>query len=110
MRRSTGMTGAKVPPRTIHRVRWGEHEDLLQRWKHAPPAHPENPRYTACDVEVAGRYSLFESVVNVFRQRGWLDAPPADYKWAVLTVTYKAPRDPRDRFASLGPRRGRRAS
>ena len=36
--------------------------------------------------------------MNVFRERGWLDAPPADFKWAILTVTYDAPEDPLDDF------------
>ncbi len=88
-------------PATRHKVRWGEHESLLKQWRKRPPAHPENPRYVGAEVEVEGQYSLFESVVNRFRDRGWLDAPPADYKWAVVTIYYEAPPDPSEQFAVL---------
>jgi hypothetical protein len=45
--------------------------------------------------------------MNTCRERGWLDPPPADYKWAVVTVHYKAPKDPMDRFATIGSEKNR---
>lgn len=94
------METAKQTLTTRHKVPWPTHESVLKTWKSDPPIHPKSPRYRAYDFEVEGKYSLFESVVNVFRERGWLDAPPPDYKWAVLTVFYKAPKDARDYFAA----------
>ena len=94
------MDAAKSPT-TRHYVRWGKHEALLALWMDDPPIHPKNPRYRGYEIAIEGRYSWFESIVNIFRRRGWLDAPPADYKWAVLTVSYRAPKDPMDRLASL---------
>lgn len=88
---------------TQHRFPWERHEKVLKMWKSNPPTHPENPRYRAYDFSVEGRYSMVESVVNIFREKQWLDAPPADYKWAIVTVYYKAPRDPRDVFAGMSP-------
>src|SRR5437764_6513101 len=88
-------------PITRHYVPWGKHEALLALWSEDPPTHPENPRYRGYEVTIESRCSRFESVVNLFRARGWLDAPPADYKWAVLTVSYRAPEDPLDRLPSL---------
>ncbi len=88
---------------TQHKVPWERHESVLRTWKSDPPTHPDSPRYRAYDFSVEGRYSFFESVVNLFRQRGWLDAPPADYKWAILTIYYRAPKDPRDYFAKITP-------
>jgi hypothetical protein len=95
------MSQGQAPPSTRVCVPWRKHQAILEQWKQSPPVHPENPRYRAYEFQVEGRYSWFESVVNVFRHRGWLDAPPADYKWAVLTVRYSAPTDPMDRFATL---------
>ncbi len=89
---------------TCHKMPWSKHETVLRTWKSNPPVHPANPRYRAYDFSVEGRYSLFESIVNAFRQRGWLDAPPAEYKWAIVTVSYRAPRDPRDYFVALSSR------
>lgn len=83
---------------TRHKFPWERHEKVLRMWKSDPPRHPDSPRFRAYDFEVEGRYSFFESVMNVFRDKGWLDAPPADFKWAVVTVYYKAPKDPRDYF------------
>lgn len=85
-------------PVTRHCVRWGQHENLLNQWRRNPPIHPESPRYQGAEVEVEGRYSWFESAVNVLRRKGWLDAPPADFKWAIVTVYYEAPEDPTDRL------------
>lgn len=95
------MGTGKVPPMTRHRVRWGQHGPILEQWRRQPPTHPVNPRYRCASIQIDGRYSLFETIVNYFRDRGWLDAPPADFKWAVLTVYYAPPEDPMDRFASL---------
>ena len=102
---------------TQHKFPWERHEAVLKMWKSQPPTHPDSPRYRAYDFTVEGRYSLFESVVNIFRERGWLDAPPADFKWAIVTVFYKAPKDPRDYFnrisereAATPPRGSRRTS
>lgn len=89
---------------TCHKMRWEKHEGVLRSWKSNPPVHPANPRYRAYDFSVEGRYSFFETVVNVLRHRGWLDAPPASYKWAIVTVSYRAPRDPRDYFVALSSR------
>ena len=95
------MSTGTSPLTTRHLVRWGQHEPLLERWEKDPPSHPMNPRYRCYEIRVDGRYSRFESLMNVFRARGWLDAPPAPYKWAVLTVYYRAPKDARERFAAL---------
>lgn len=86
---------------TTHRLRWGPHEELVQTWSKRPPVHPVNPRYKGKAVEVEGRYSLFETVINVLRRKGWLDAPPADFKYAIVTVYYEAPEDVMDQFALL---------
>ncbi|QDV35997.1 hypothetical protein [Tautonia plasticadhaerens] len=88
-------------PTTTHRVRWGEHVDLVKAWRKRPPTHPDNPRYRAYDIRVEGRYSLFETIVNVFRDKGWLDPPPPEYKWADVIVSYRAEDDPRDEFSRL---------
>jgi hypothetical protein len=88
---------------TQHKFRWGKHETVLKIWKTHPPTHPVSPRYRAIDFSVEGRYSLVESIVNIFRDKGWLDAPPADYKWAIITVYYRAPKDASDYFARLSP-------
>jgi hypothetical protein len=92
---SSGVKG----PTTTHRVRWGEQDDLVKSWRKRPPIHPDNPRYQACEFQVVGRYSLFETIVNIFRDRGWLDPPPPEYKWAIVTVSYRAEEDPMDQFA-----------
>jgi hypothetical protein len=95
------MSQGQAPLSTRICIRWGQHKAILEEWNRKPPLHPENPRYQGFEFEVQGRYSWFESVVNVFRRKQWLDAPPADYKWAVLTVRYRAPMDPMDQFAAL---------
>jgi hypothetical protein len=95
------MSAGNLPATTRHYVRWGEHEPLVALWTDDPPVHPQNPRYRAYEIAVDGQYSWFERLMNVFRDRGWLDAPPADYKWAVVTVSYRAPKDPMDRFRAL---------
>jgi hypothetical protein len=86
-------------PTTTHRVRWGEHVELMKAWRRRPPTHPENPRYKGCEIWVEGRYSLFERIVNIFRDRGWLDPPPPEYKWADVIVAYAAEDDPMDEFS-----------
>ncbi|HEU5117344.1 MAG TPA: hypothetical protein VFT74_11935 [Isosphaeraceae bacterium] len=95
---------------TEHKVRWEKHETLLKIWKHHPPVHPVSPRYRAIDFSVEGRYSFVESIVNIFRDKGWLDAPPADFKWAIITVYYRAPKDAREHFDRLSTREPEEAS
>jgi hypothetical protein len=82
-------------------VRWDRYKPLVEQWEKHPPAHPENPRYIGYEIRVDGQYSMIESIINIFRARGWLDPPPAPYKWAVLTVYYRAPADAWERFAAL---------
>jgi hypothetical protein len=93
------MTAGQNHPTTRHYVRWGKHEPLVEQWTKQPPRHPINPRYRCYEVSVHGEYSWFERFMNIFRKNGWLDAPPADFRWAVLTVHYCAPETAMDRFA-----------
>jgi hypothetical protein len=86
---------------TTHRMPWGPHSEIVQEWIDQPPTHPMNPRYRASRVEVEGRYSLFERAVNIFRDRGWLDPPPPEYKWADVTIYYEAPAEAMDHFGQL---------
>ena len=88
------MSARKPPPTTRHRVRWGEQDGLIRQWRREPPTHPENPRYFGGEFRVEGQYSLFETIVNIFRDRGWLDPPPPEYKWAIVTVVYTAIDEP----------------
>ena len=92
------MSTEKSPPTTTHRVRWHKHEELLERWKENPPVHPQNPRYRAYEFHVHGRYSWFETLLNICRDKKWLDPPPAEFKWADVTVFYKAPKDKMERL------------